>query len=91
MYLLVPLKGTTMSIKPEVPALPEIDPIQLHKIITIPEVQELTSLSRDVLEKNYRHLFVYLSAKRVGMRLGHALQISSMPAEQRKRYRRASE
>jgi hypothetical protein len=77
--------------KPEVPALPEIDPVQLHKIISIPEVEELTNLSRDALEKHYRHLFVHLTPKRVGMRLGHALQISAAQstAAPRKRYRRA--
>jgi hypothetical protein len=75
--------------KPEVPALPEIDPVQLHKIISIPEVEELTNLSRDALEKHYRHLFIRLSPKRVGMRLGHALSISSEQPEPRKRYRRS--
>jgi hypothetical protein len=43
--------------------------------ITLPKVEEITTLSPDTVTREYRHLLVQLSPRRVAMRLGHALTL----------------
>jgi hypothetical protein len=73
--------------------LPELDPVELHRIISIPEAERLSNLSRDVIEKRFRHLIIRLSPRRVGMRLGDALALQYTPCNEapKKRYRRGAE
>jgi hypothetical protein len=55
--------------------LPELSPLELHKIVVLDEASRLSSLSVDALEENYAHLIIALSPRRRGMRQGHALML----------------
>jgi hypothetical protein len=46
-----------------------------------PDVEEITSLPPDTIKRNYPKLVVQLSARRVGMKLRHALAIADGTAE----------
>jgi hypothetical protein len=59
-------KGTT----PEKP-----DWIELQRIIPLREVERLSSLSIDTLTRRHRDKILTLSPRRVGMRLGDALNL----------------
>jgi hypothetical protein len=53
-----------------------LSPIQLNKIVSLNEAVELSSLSRDVWLRRYKHLIIRLSDQRLGVRMGHALFIT---------------
>jgi hypothetical protein len=48
----------------------------LDKVLTIPQVMELTTLSKDSLQRHHRTKFVELSPRRRGMTLRDALAIA---------------
>jgi hypothetical protein len=55
---------------------PNTDPqlcIELNRIVPMPEAARLSSLSEDTLEKDHPDKIVWLSDRRKGMRVGHAL------------------
>lgn len=56
--------------------------LELESARTLAEAEEITSLSRDNLLKNYKHYCVRLSPGRWGMKLKHALMIASGTAQQ---------
>lgn len=58
---------------------PEVEQL---RIITLREAAALSSLSKDVWLKRYRHLLVPLSPRRYGVRLKDALSppVESLPA-----------
>ena len=69
-----------MSSRQTVPEAPEIDPLELLKIITLEQVTELTTLSADSLKRHHADKVRRLGPRRLGMRLGDALAIGeSMP------------
>jgi hypothetical protein len=45
--------------------------------IPMPEVKGLSSLSRDTIMREYKHLVVHLSPRRVAMRRGHAIMLGT--------------
>jgi predicted DNA-binding transcriptional regulator AlpA len=51
--------------------------LELQRILRMPEVEALTSLSRDTLRRRHRDKIVQLSPRRQGMKLGDALRINS--------------
>jgi hypothetical protein len=50
--------------------------LELERVISLPEATSLTNLSHDTLKKQYRHLIVRLSPRRVGMKMSDALAIT---------------
>jgi hypothetical protein len=50
--------------------------LELERVISLPEAMSLTNLSDDTLKKEYRHLIVRLSPRRVGMKMSDALAIT---------------
>jgi hypothetical protein len=59
----------------EIPQLPQLSDVELHRIVEMDEAERLSSLSADTWERRYPHLIVRLSKRRKGVRLGHALMI----------------
>ena len=57
---------------PPPPPLSQRDP---KSIVPILEVSQVTSLSRDTLDRRHREKFVRLSPNRVGMTVEHVLEI----------------
>ena len=55
--------------------------LELESARPLAEVEEITSLSRDNILKNYPHLCVRLSPKRWGMKLKYALAIANGTAQ----------
>jgi hypothetical protein len=55
--------------------LPNPTPIELNRIVPMPEASRLSSLHPDTLREQYPELIVQLSPKRQGMRVGHALML----------------
>lgn len=52
--------------------------LQLESVLPLaPDVEDVTSLSRDTLERRYPQFIVQLSPRRKGMKLRHALKIAS--------------
>ena len=54
-----------------------LTPLQLEGIIKLSEVEKITSLSRETIERRYPKLIVRLSPRRSGMKLKHALAITT--------------
>jgi hypothetical protein len=52
-------------------------PVELLRIAEPAEVERLSTLSWDTIERNHRDKIVRLSKRRVGMRVGHALMLES--------------
>jgi hypothetical protein len=52
-------------------------PIEMLKIVEPDEVERLCSLSWDSIRRNHPDKIVHLSKRRVGMRVGHALMLST--------------
>jgi len=59
----------------EIPA--GLTALDLERVVPLPEVVKLTSLSDDTLERRYGHLIVQLSPRRRGMKLRNALAITN--------------
>lgn len=49
--------------------------LELERVVPLPEVQRITSLSHDSLKRHHSDKIVNLSPRRIGMKLKHALQI----------------
>jgi hypothetical protein len=52
-------------------------PVELLRIADPPEVERLSSLDWDTFERNHKDKVVYLSKRRKGARVGHALMLPS--------------
>jgi hypothetical protein len=50
-------------------------PPELLRIIPIVEVERVSSLSRDSIIRHHRDKLIHLSARRLGMRFGHAVTL----------------
>jgi hypothetical protein len=57
--------------------LPNPTPVELNRIVSLAEASRLSSLSVDTLRDQFPEKIVQLSPKRAGMRVGHALMLSS--------------
>ena len=57
--------------------VPDADPLELLKIITLEQVTELTTLSADSLKRHHADKVRRLGPRRLGMRLGDALDIGA--------------
>jgi hypothetical protein len=51
--------------------------LELERVLPLPEVEKITSLSHDSLKRRHRNKIVRLSPRRVGMKLRDALAIAS--------------
>jgi hypothetical protein len=51
--------------------------LELERILPMPEVEEITSLSIDSLKRHHKDKIVNLSPRRLGMKLKHALAIAN--------------
>jgi hypothetical protein len=51
--------------------------LELERVLPMPEVEQLTSLSEDSIKRHHRDKLVYLSPRRLGMKLRNALAIAS--------------
>jgi hypothetical protein len=66
---------------PEIQDPPPLPPeIELERVLSMPEIMRLTTLSHDTIVKHYRHRLVRISPRRIGMRLKDVLQIVAVPA-----------
>jgi hypothetical protein len=66
-----------MMIKNEsLPANPLEWPVAMLRIAPPLEVEKLSSLDWDTIERNHADKIVHISARRVGMRVGHALMLA---------------
>jgi hypothetical protein len=61
-----PTQRRSFSLSPE---------LERERIITLQQVAELKQLSTDTIRRRYSHLIRRLSPRRVGMKLGDALDI----------------
>ena len=51
--------------------------LELERILELPEVEEITSLSVDSIKRHHRDKLVNLSPRRLGMKLRNALAIAN--------------
>lgn len=51
-------------------------PLHLLRIVDPSEAEELSSLSWDSIKRNHADKIVHISARRVGIRVGHALMLA---------------
>jgi hypothetical protein len=51
-------------------------PVELLRIVDPEEAERLSTLSWDTIKRNHGSKIVRLSARRVGMRVGHALMLA---------------
>jgi hypothetical protein len=51
--------------------------LELERVVPLPEVERITSLSHDSLKRHHKDKIVNLSPRRVGMKLRHALAIAA--------------
>jgi predicted DNA-binding transcriptional regulator AlpA len=51
--------------------------LELERVLELPEVEELTSLSADSIKRHHRDKLVNLSPRRLGMKLRNALAIAN--------------
>jgi hypothetical protein len=52
-------------------------PVELLRIVNPEEAERLSTLSWDTIKRNHSDKIVRLSARRVGMRVGHCLMLAS--------------
>ena len=62
--------------KTNVPDLPELTALELHRIVRLSEAGRLCGLSEDSLRRNHADKIVRLGPRAIGMRVGHALQLN---------------
>ena len=55
--------------------LPELTPLELHRIVRLPEAAKLCGLSEDSIRRNHRDKLIRLGPRAIGMRVGHALHL----------------
>jgi hypothetical protein len=51
--------------------------LELERVLELPEVEEITSLSSDSIKRHHRDKLVNLSPRRLGMKLRNALAIAN--------------
>jgi hypothetical protein len=51
-------------------------PIAMLRVAPPPEVEELSGLDWDTIERHHADKIIHLSPRRIGMRVGHALTLS---------------
>jgi hypothetical protein len=51
--------------------------LELERVLELPEVEEITSLSVDSIKRHHRDKLVNLSPRRLGMKLRNALAIAN--------------
>ena len=56
--------------------LPALSPLELHRIVRPPEAERLSGQCWDTLERHHPELIIRMGKRCVGMRVGHALQLS---------------
>ena len=61
--------------KANVPELPELTPLELHRIVRLSEAGRLCGLSEDSLRRNHSDKIIRLGPRAIGMRVGHALHL----------------
>jgi hypothetical protein len=66
-----------MNAEKSPPAPDQLTWVDLQRILSLNEVEELTSLSHDSLKRHHADKIVSLSPRRVGMKLGDALAIAN--------------
>jgi hypothetical protein len=54
----------------------KLSAIELNRIIPLAEAVKLSSLSDDVWRRQYSHKFIWLSPRRIGVRLKDALMLN---------------
>ena len=72
-----PAEGAEMSSHQTVLEAPQLDALDLRRIITLERVTELTTLSADSLKRHHADKIRRLGPRRLGMRLGDALAIGT--------------
>lgn len=55
--------------------LPELTPLELNRIVRLPEAGRLCGLSEDSLKRNHSDRIIRLGPRAIGMRVGHALHL----------------
>jgi hypothetical protein len=76
-----PAEGAEMSSRQTVLEAPELDALELRRIITLERVTKLTTLSADSLKRHHADKIKRLGPRRLGMRLGDALAIGTSTSE----------
>jgi len=56
--------------------LPELSPLELHRIVRLSEASRLCGLSEDSLRRNHSDKFIRLGPRAIGIRVGHCLQLT---------------
>jgi hypothetical protein len=56
--------------------LPELTALELNRIVRMSEAARLSGLSEDSLKRNHSDKIMQLGPRAIGMRVGHALQLS---------------
>ena len=51
--------------------------LELERVLELPEVEEITSLSVDSIKRHHRDKLVNLSPRRLGMKMRNALAIAN--------------
>jgi hypothetical protein len=51
--------------------------LELERVLELPEVEEITSLSIDSIKRHHRDKLVNLSPRRLGMKMRNALAIAN--------------
>jgi len=57
--------------------LPTPDAVELNRIAPLDEAARLAGASEDTLRRHHAHKFIRISPRRIGMRVGDALQIKA--------------
>jgi hypothetical protein len=57
--------------------LPELTALELNRIVRMSEAERLSGLSEDSLRRNHSDKIIQLGPRAIGMRVGHALQLTS--------------
>jgi hypothetical protein len=70
-----------MSSQLKADVLPWPSAVELHKMLTIEQVAELTTLSPDSIKRHHADKIRQLGPRRQGIRLGDALAIGTPTAE----------
>jgi hypothetical protein len=56
--------------------LPRPSATELQRIVPLTEAERLSGLSEDTLKRHHGDKIIRLSPRRLGMRVGHALQLT---------------
>jgi hypothetical protein len=56
--------------------------IELERIVSLDDAAKISGISRDGLQRHYRHLIRQLSPRRIGMKLKDVIAIGSAQSDQ---------